>query len=108
MEVFGVTWMLALHQEIPEDKLSRVVAYDILGSVSLVPVGTALAGPAADAFGVSYALLGCAGLTVLLTGAVLFVPEVRGLTRTKAPRAVPQPTLNAPSGGSGDGTAAVS
>jgi len=108
MEVFGVTWMLALHQEIPEDKLSRVVAYDILGSVSLVPLGTALAGPAADAFGVSYALLGCAGLTVLLTGAVLFVPEVRGLTRTKAPRAVPQPTLNAPSGGSGDGTAAVS
>lgn len=108
MEVFGVTWMLALHQEIPQDKLSRVVAYDIFGSVALIPVGTALAGPAAETFGVPSALLGCAGLTVLLTAAVLFAPEVRGLTRTKTPVTAPQPTLNAPSGGSGDGTAALS
>ena len=35
VEVFGVSWMTALHQEIPEDKLSRVSAYDWFGSVSV-------------------------------------------------------------------------
>jgi MFS family permease len=123
IEVFGVTWMLALHQEIPEDRLSRVSAYDILGSVCLVPVGTALAGPAAGALGIPGALWGCAVLTVLLTAAVLLAPEVRKLTRRQQPDTAdiagipgvpgipgpaPQPTPKAPSGGSGDGTAALS
>jgi MFS family permease len=81
IEVFGVTWMTALHQEIPEDKLSRVSAYDGLGSMAAVPVATALAGPAADAFGRTAALWACAALIVLLTAAVLTVPDVRRLTR---------------------------
>ena len=41
-----MTWMTALHQEIPEEKLSRVSAYDWFGSVAMVPLATALAGPA--------------------------------------------------------------
>jgi MFS family permease len=81
VEVFGVSWMTALHQEIPEDKLSRVSAYDWLGSVGLTPVALALAGPAQDAVGRTAALWGCSALIVLLTGAVLFVPDVRRLTR---------------------------
>src|SRR5690606_27784131 len=43
LEVFGVSWMTALHQEIPEEKLSRISAYDWFGSVALVPLATALA-----------------------------------------------------------------
>ncbi|MFE2431755.1 MFS transporter [Streptomyces sp. NPDC059373] len=114
IEVFGVTWMLALQQEIPEEKLSRVSAYDGLGSFALIPVGTALAGPAADAFGLYGALWGCAALTVLLTAAVLLAPEVRRLTRNDGPPAAAspgttaQPTLKAPPGGSGEGTAPLS
>lgn len=116
VEVFGVTWMLALRQEIPEDKLSRVAAYDWFGSVSMIPLGTALAGPAADAFGLTGALWGCAGLAILLTGAVLLAPEVRGLRRKDTtaqvagggPALVVQPTPNDPAGGSGEGTASVS
>lgn len=53
IEVFSVSWMTALHQEIPEDKLSRVSAYDWFGSVAMVPVATALAGPAEAAFGLT-------------------------------------------------------
>ncbi|WUD76773.1 MFS transporter [Streptomyces sp. NBC_00510] len=114
IEVFGVAWMMALHQEIPEDKLSRVAAYDWFGSVSMMPIGTALAGPAADAFGLNGALWGCAGLTVLLTGAVLTLPEVRRLRRVDDPaggRTVArggQPTPKEPSGGIGEGTASLS
>lgn len=81
LEVFGVSWMTALHQEIPEDKLSRVAAYDWFGSVALVPPATALAGPAEPAFGRTSALWGCAALVVLVTAAVLCVPDVRNLRR---------------------------
>ncbi|MFJ9349145.1 MFS transporter [Streptomyces sp. NPDC101237] len=85
VEVFGVSWMTVLHQEIPEDKLSRVSAYDWFGSVSLLPLATALAGPAEDAFGRSPALWGCAGLVVAVTAAALLVPDVRNLTRRTVP-----------------------
>ncbi|MFI6873277.1 MFS transporter [Streptomyces sp. NPDC050400] len=81
IEIFGVSWITALHQEIPEEKLSRVSAYDWFGSVAMVPLATALAGPAESAFGRTPALWGCAALVVLATCAVLFVPEVRNLRR---------------------------
>lgn len=81
IEVFGVSWMTAMHQEIPEEKLSRVAAYDWFGSVAMVPLATALAGPVESLVGRSQALWGCACLVVLVTGAVLFVPDVRNLTR---------------------------
>ncbi|MEU8877219.1 MFS transporter [Streptomyces javensis] len=81
IEVFGVSWMTALHQEIPEDKLSRVSAYDWFGSVAMVPLATALAGPAEAAFGRAASLWGCSALILALTLAVLTVPDVRRLRR---------------------------
>ncbi|WP_275561387.1 MULTISPECIES: MFS transporter [unclassified Streptomyces] len=81
IEVFGVSWMTALHQEIPEDKLSRVSAYDWFGSVAMVPLATALAGPAEEAFGRAASLWGCSALILALTLAVLTVPDVRRLRR---------------------------
>ncbi|MEU3148519.1 MULTISPECIES: MFS transporter [unclassified Streptomyces] len=85
VEVFGVSWMTALHQEIPEEKLSRVSAYDWFGSVALVPATMALAGPAETAFGRTEALWGCAALVVVVTAAVLCVPDVRRLRRRTVP-----------------------
>ncbi|MFI7102118.1 MFS transporter [Streptomyces sp. NPDC050161] len=81
VEVFAVTWMTALHQEIPEDKFSRVSSYDWLGSLAMVPLATALAGPVQDLIGRKAALWGCSALIALLTAAVLCVPDVRRLTR---------------------------
>jgi predicted MFS family arabinose efflux permease len=81
IEVFGVGWMLALHQEIPDDKMSRVSAYDWLGSIAVMPLGLALAGPAAAAFGRTESLWGSAVLVVALTAAVLLLPDVRRLER---------------------------
>ncbi|MEV7780562.1 MFS transporter [Kitasatospora sp. NPDC088351] len=82
--VFGVNWMIALQQEIPAEMFSRVSAYDQLGSLSLAPVGTALAGPAADALGLSGALWACAVLCLLLSAVVLLEPQVRQLSRRAA------------------------
>ncbi|MFC8272867.1 MFS transporter [Streptomyces sp. NPDC057271] len=81
IEVFGVAWMTTLHQEIPEEKLSRVAAYDWFGSTAILPLSTALAGPAESVFGRSQALWGSAVLIVVVTALVLFVPDVRNLTR---------------------------
>ncbi|MGT2527196.1 MFS transporter [Streptomyces nojiriensis] len=92
IEVFGVNWMTSLHQEIPEEKFSRVSAYDWFGSVSMLPLATALAGPAESAFGRTEALWGCATLVVLATALVLVIPDVRRLTRREAPP-VPSPSL---------------
>ncbi|WSV45026.1 MFS transporter [Streptomyces decoyicus] len=85
VEVFAVTWMTALHQEIPEEKFSRVSSYDWLGSLAVVPLATALAGPVQDLIGRTAALWGCSALIALLTAAVLCVPEVRRLTRRTKP-----------------------
>ncbi|MEU6894164.1 MFS transporter [Streptomyces sp. NPDC046557] len=92
IEVFGVNWMTTLHQEIPEDKFSRVSAYDWFGSVSMLPLATALAGPAETLLGRTRALWGCATLVVVATALVLAVPEVRRLTRRPTPEPAPDPT----------------
>lgn len=110
VEMFAVLWMTALHQEIPEEKFSRVSSYDWLGSLGMVPIATALAGPVESVVGRSASLWGCAALVALLTAAVLCVPDVRRLTRRTPPEPVTngQPMLKAPAGGSGDGTASPS
>lgn len=94
IEVFAVNWMLALHQEVPEDLMSRVSAFDWLGSIALTPGALALAGPAASAFGRTQALWGSAGLVVLLTAAVLLLPDVRRMERR--PQAVEGPPAHTP------------
>lgn len=98
IEVFGVAWMTSLHQEIPQDMLSRVCAYDWFGSVAMLPLATALAGPAESLFGRRESLWGCAALVVLVTAAVLFVPDVRNLTlRTKQVAGAPATSADAES-----------
>lgn len=103
IEVFGVSWMTAMHQEIPEEKLSRVSAYDWFGSVAMVPVATALAGPVESLVGRGQALWGCAGLIVLVTGAVLFVPGVRNLTRRTGSVEVAAQVVVAPASAEAEG-----
>jgi predicted MFS family arabinose efflux permease len=80
-EIFMVNWVTTMQQEIPARLLSRLSAYDALGSFALAPVGVAVAGPLAATFGPS-AVLTTGGLVITgLTLAVLAVPEVRSMRR---------------------------
>jgi MFS family permease len=81
MTVFGVNWATTMQQEIAPGMLSRLSSYDALGSLALAPVGAAVAGPLAGAFGTAAVLDAGGVLVVLLTLAVLLVPEVRHLRR---------------------------
>jgi MFS family permease len=77
-------WMSTLQRCVPEHALSRISSFDWLGSVALNPIGYALVGPLAAAFGTSEMLLiaGCANIAVCL--GVVLVPSVRSL---RSPRA---------------------
>jgi MFS family permease len=81
IETFGVLWDTTMQQEIPQQKLSRLYAYDLLGSIMLTPVGFAVAGPLADAIGIEETLWAAFACIVVASLAVLAVPEVRNLRR---------------------------
>ena len=78
-QIFGVLWYTTLHTHVAPSALSRVSAYDILGSIALVPLGEAAAGPLIESLGIAPTLWLAAALIVLPTAAVLAVPEVRTL-----------------------------
>ena len=75
-EVFGVGWNTALHEHIPEEVLSRVSSYDMLGSFVAMPVGMLLYGWLATVFDarsvlmVSFAVYATLALGSLLSGSI--------------------------------------
>lgn len=78
-ETFEVQWDTVVQHHVPSEALSRVYAYDAVGSLALNPVGEGLAGPAMGAFGTAGAI-GLSALIILVaTLAVLPVRDVRTL-----------------------------
>ncbi len=85
IEVFGIQWVSALQAHIPGDALSRVSAFDAMGSFAVSPLGPLAAAGAAGAMGVSVSLA-LSGVVIFgLCGLLLVVPEVRGLGRVADP-----------------------
>jgi MFS family permease len=80
-----VIWITTLQQRVTPTALARVSAYDTVGSFALMPVGLALAGPAADAFGVGTVLFFAAGFALVSGVLVAWLPSVRGLRRFEEP-----------------------
>jgi MFS transporter len=74
-------WNTALHEHVPARALARVSSYDWAGTLVFLPLGFALAGPAADVASISTVLW--LGVTWSLASAavVLAVPSVRAMGR---------------------------
>jgi predicted MFS family arabinose efflux permease len=85
MGFFSAVWQTTLQQHVREDALSRVSAWDWMGSFAFLPLGLVLAGPVSDAIGISTTLWVSAAFAVLSTGVVLLVPGVRNLRRLEEP-----------------------
>jgi MFS family permease len=83
-EIFGVLWDTTYQQEIPHDKLSRLSAYDALGSWVLMPIGFAVVGPVAVVVGNRATFLGSAVLIVAATALTFLSRDVRTLERGTA------------------------
>ncbi len=89
LEIFNVLWTVAMQQQIPRDRLSRVTAYDALGSFLAIPIGLTLAGPLADAIGVASALWVATAVELATIVFILAFRDVRTLERTDEPVVAP-------------------
>ena len=96
--MFSVWWETALVEHIEPHLLSRVSAYDWMGSMAFIPVGYALAGPAADAFGATEVLV-VGGIIAFLVDLVALpaVWHVRSPGRDSQVWPPPDPSGTAPS-----------
>jgi MFS family permease len=92
--VFAVFWETALAQRVPPHLLSRVSAWDWMGSLALLPVGYLVAGALARSFG-SVAVLLFGGIVASTATALGLLPRAtRNLRRIDSPGATAsQPVL---------------
>lgn len=78
---WGVMWATSVQSHIPLAVLSRVSAYDVAGSIMVIPLGRVLAGPAAESFGADRVLLFSSAVGLVLMAVMLCVPAIRALGR---------------------------
>jgi MFS family permease len=96
--LFQVWWETALAERIPPHLLSRVSAWDWMGSLALLPLGYVLAGPIADAVGAREVLVGGGVLGVVAVALALLPRSTRALQRLEVPDSVPHSDLFVPYG----------
>ncbi|QOV44187.1 MFS transporter [Streptomyces chromofuscus] len=94
MSFWGVMWATSVQTQVQPGVLNRIHAYDVAGSLAMLPVGQALAGPAAVALGADRVLLVSGAMSFVVVIALLSVPAIRGLVRvdtpvTRAPSSAP-------------------
>jgi len=83
MNLGSSLWFTSLQEHVPRGSISRVSSYDEIGSMVFLPLGLALAGPAAAAIGAGDTLLIAAVVAALSSGAMAFLPSVRTLGRVE-------------------------
>jgi MFS family permease len=80
VSVFDTLWLTTVQSHVPSEALSRVSAYDWLGSAAFVPLGYILVGPLAAGLGVQTTLFAAAAWAALSCALVLSTRSIRGLT----------------------------
>lgn len=85
IELFTVFWDTALQTHVPNDVLSRVSAWDAVGSIVLIPAAFAVVGPVSDAIGIERTLWICSVIVLVGVLAQLLSRDVRNLPRAPAP-----------------------
>jgi MFS family permease len=90
LTLFNTLFVTTMQEQVPEEALARVSAYDWLASVGFMPLGFAIVGPLADAFGVKEILWTFAATHVVIGAAVLMVPAVRRVERRGVEPSVPE------------------
>lgn len=94
MTVSNALWWTAMQENVPAGAMSRVISFEYASTLSLAPVGAALAGPLSHALGVSPALIVCSAASMLINTSALFIPDVRMLkSRAAMSPAQPEPGL---------------
>ncbi|MER6677488.1 MFS transporter [Streptomyces sp. NPDC000983] len=93
-EQAGVAWYSTLNEQIPEERLARVYAYDDLGSYLALPLAQFATGPAVLLLGLDATLYTAAALILLATLTMVATPSIRALTpKTAEPLRTSQDTV---------------
>jgi MFS family permease len=79
--LFGIWWETALAERVPAHTLSRVTAYDWMGSLALLPIGYVLAGPLGEKFGAVEVLTVGSAIALAALLCAFLVKDVRSLAR---------------------------
>lgn len=82
-------WNTQVQREVPAEYQARVFSIDFMGTVGLLPLGMALAGPMANLFGERELLIGVAVFHLLICAAVLLVPGVKEMKTSRPPYSSP-------------------
>ncbi|MFJ4044565.1 MFS transporter [Microbacterium sp. NPDC089987] len=83
-EVFSTGWNVAMMENIPLEKLSRVSSYDMLGSFVVMPIGTLVYGWLITHADPATVLITSGILYAVIALATVFVPSVWRMGRTEA------------------------
>ncbi|WP_350277908.1 hypothetical protein [Kribbella sp. HUAS MG21] len=83
---WGVMWTTSILTQIPNAVRSRVHAFDVAGTVATTSAGQALAGPAAELFGVRGVLGFNAVMALAVAITLLAVPAIRNLRSVASAR----------------------
>ncbi|MBD3646334.1 MAG: hypothetical protein HUJ31_02520 [Pseudomonadales bacterium] len=89
-QIFMVLWYTTLQTQIPSNMLSRVGAYDHLGSIAMIPLGVVAGGFLFEVMGGTATMLIAAVVIVMPTALVLLVPDVRRLRIETVTRVLPE------------------
>ncbi|CAM5614291.1 MFS transporter [Streptomyces fumanus] len=85
LSFWGVMWATTVQTQVPPEVLNRIHAYDVAGSLAMMPVGQALAGPAASLLGTEQVLLAAGVTSLVVVLALLASPPIRDLPRADPP-----------------------
>jgi len=76
-------WATQVQREVPAAYQGRVFAIDYMGSLGLMPLGMALAGPLVNVFGEGELLIGVAAFHLFICAVVLLVPGVKQMKSSR-------------------------
>jgi predicted MFS family arabinose efflux permease len=75
-DLWGAIWSTSLQREVPKESLSRVSAFDGMGTLLTRPIGVAVAAPLATAIGLRSTFLWMAALCAIVITGMLAFPSV--------------------------------
>lgn len=82
VEIFSIGWQTALHENVPNEVLSRVSSYDALGSFVAIPIGQLAYGPLAEIFDERRLVVVSSLVFIAVCLITLLSGSVRNLKRT--------------------------
>ena len=80
LDLWGTLWNTALQRKVPRESLSRVAAFDAMGSMMFRPIGLAIAAPLSTLVGIENFLQIMAAITVVAIVLPLLDPQVRNMS----------------------------